>query len=285
MTDFATYAVVIVPSCLAFRLVSPLANGLVKRQRKRFDSWFDAGAEAFAIATSSADSLEAERARAWEHEIARLSADGSLDADQLRRTSELLNRPFDDGEPQTQADSIDAGPIRSVLPVTALACVLTTFTAIQLLGATLPAVLVSLITALGLCLAITDIRARIIPNVLVVALCVAGVLLRMACNQQGELVMLAIVAALAVGTAYGMNSLRAHRYPNQRAIGGGDVKALTALVLCSGSHGLLWACATMAIVVLGHASYRRIRFGQTGKLPLGPSIGAALSIGAITSTL
>lgn len=285
MTNLVTYMAVVVPSCLAFGLVSPLANGLVKRQRKRFDSWFDAGAEAFATATSSVDFFEAERARAWEHEIPQLSADNSLDTDQLRRTSELLGKSFDVGEPQTQAGSIYADPIRSVLPVTALACVLTTFTAIQLLGATLPAFLVSLIAALGLCLAITDIRARLIPNVLVVALCVAGVLLRVACGQQSELVMLVIVAALAVGAACGMNALRAHRYPGQRAIGGGDVKALAALVVCSGSHGLVWACAAMAIAAIGHASYRRIRFGQTGTLPLGPSIGAALTIGAITSTL
>lgn len=283
MADFTAYAVVIVPSCLAFGLVPTLANGLIKRQRKRFNDWFDAGAQAFATATSDTDSLEAERGRAWEQEVVRLSADGSLGVNQIRRASKLLSRSLDDGKSQTQARLLDADPIRSVLPVTVLACALTTFTAIQLLGATLPAVLVSLITALGLCLAITDIRARLIPNVLIIALCVAGVLLRLACNQQSELVMLVIVAALAVGTACGMNVLRAHRYPGQRAIGGGDVKALAALVLCSGSHGLLWACIAMSLAVVSHERYRRIRFCQSGKLPLGPSIGAALTIGAITS--
>lgn len=284
MTILVEYAIVYILSILFFGLAPALADALVKRQRKRFNAWFDAGAEAYAGRTAD-DPWKDELARAWERESVRLAADGSLDADQLARASRLVGAPLDGCEPRLRSKPLEADPIGSALPVAALACAITTCSVTWLVDTVFPAALATLIAALGLCLAITDTRARLIPNVLVAALCVAGVGLRVACGQQDELAMLSVVAALAIGAACGINALRARRRTDRRAIGGGDVKALAALVLCSGSHGLLWACAAMTVTAIVHASGRRLKYGHWGKLPLGPSMAAALTIGAIASAL
>lgn len=288
LSESIGYAAVFGLSVLAFGAVPALADFLVRRQRKRFGAWFDAGAEAYAE-EASGDPWRAELAGAWEKEVVRLAADGSLDAGQLERAAGLLGTRLEGCEPRRRAaflEALEADPIyRVLLPIAAPAGAVAVFATTRLLGATFPAAAVLLIAALGLCAAITDMRDRVIPDALVAALCAAGVLLRAACGQLGELAALAAAAALAVAAACGINALHARRHPGERAIGGGDVKALAALVACSGSHGLLWACAAMAAAAAAHAGCRRIAHGRWDKLPLGPSLAAALTIGAIASAL
>lgn len=285
LSEFIGYAAVLILAVVAFGAVPALADFLVRRQRKRFGAWFDAGAEAYA-AEAADDPWRADLAEAWEKEVVRLAADGSLDAGQLERAAGLLGTRLEDCAPRARTAFIEADPIYHVLlPIAAPAGAVAVFATTRLLGATLPAAAVLLIAALGLCAAITDVRDRVIPDALVAALCAAGVLLRAACGQLGELAALAAAAVLAVAAACGINALHARRHPGERAIGGGDVKALAALVACSGSHGLLWACAAMAAAAAAHAGCRRIARGRWDKLPLGPSLAAALTIGAIASAL
>lgn len=267
---------------ILFALMPALAVTLIKSSRKRFNDWFEAGTRAFA-ARDTADTWTREVSRAWQEEVPRLAKEGALNAGQITQAHNLLADLLEGNVTYSHKSLTLVGHLGAKAIICAAAGALTSQAVITTTSGGFPAAVCCIISALSLCLALTDIAARIIPNALVAALCGTGVLLRVAIGQLGDLVALFAIASLAIGAACGINALHARRHKQTEAIGGGDIKSLLAIVLCSGATGLFPACLVMLASILTHAAIHRFALGQVGKLPLGPSIAIALIVGALTS--
>ena len=129
---------------------------------------------------------------------------------------------------------------------------------------------------MGLCVtaAVTDLRARIIPNE-VVAL---GALASVAALPWSGAAMLHV--ATAVGVAAGLAALRAvgRRAYGADVLGGGDVKLAAVLALALGPLSLsaLYAGVVLAAGV-GVAGLATGSLGRRTRLPLAPFIGLGLA--------
>ena len=130
--------------------------------------------------------------------------------------------------------------------------------------------------AMGLCVtaAVTDLRARIIPNEVVALGALASVA---ALPWSGAAV---VHVATAAGVAAGLAALRAvgRRAYGADVLGGGDVKLAAVLALALGplSLSVLYAGVVLAAGV-GVAGLATGRHGRRTRLPLAPFIGLGLA--------
>lgn len=266
-----------------FSLIPYTAHTLVLRSQRRFDAWFEAGARAY-CASTQADAWTQEFARGWETHVVRLAQEGALTHDQLSRAGALLNTSLacPTGAPHHN------NPVRELGAKTIIFAAVGGLVAQIALALTQSALLTLLccaITAGALCFTLTDLAARIIPTCLVFALSIAGVLLRLAAGQTQDLAVLCVIGAAVGSIAVGLNAIYRKRYPGTQAIGNGDIKALVALVLCSGVTGLIPGALAMLLSVLIHALFARATHGHTTKLPLGPALAVGFIVGATSSVL
>lgn len=266
-------------SALSGAFVPRLADALVARKRAAFAAWFEAGAEAFE-ACSSASPEEHARAAAWSAEAPRLATDGALDASQLARAASLTCVPK--GSAARIGRQMDRLRWR-------IACAALLAAYALCAGVLAPSVIVAAllcaVALTGLFMTLTDLSARIVPNVASLALLGLGAALRVTLGEGGQLAALLPLAVIVAAAAALSNLIHSRRHPGERAIGAGDAKALCGVIVCAGGAGIPLALAAVCACLPLAALARRALGRGPGKVACGPALAAGAAIGAISSAI
>lgn len=266
-------------------IVPFVATKIMSSKRTAHKAWFAQGAIDYA--QGGREGL------AWARVLPRLIQDRAISQEDactamnlgvpgLPDTSALSALPTESGlDRRFRLNSDQSSAVAIVLAAIGLAlgCALPLYNVATLLQT---AILGGGILASCALLALIDVRCRMIPNVVVGALCLCGISLRLACSEGVELLPLALFAAALVGAMYATDAIYARLHSGSHIIGDGDKKVMAAIVFCSGIHGIAAAffvlIASLLIAVL-------MQKGRTSKQAFGPFAALAIISGSTTSIL